>query len=439
MLGAVAGVFWVPACDGTGLRFRNDGSSTPDRVRGDGSGDEQACLIGPDRFPSGSVNPQNACQSCQPSLSTTDWSDISSGPGCLSLADSHSCAVVNGSAWCWGFNPFGVLGNGAYGSSATPVLVQGLKPGVQAIATSFGRGFALVQGGVQGWGSAYLGNGSTEDSLVPVPVRGLQSGVQAVGAGLTFACALSKGEVWCWGFSSWQLFGSSTKSCQKQENSAQIDCLVPVKIGGLPANVQVIAAGDDHMCAIADDGVWCWGKNSFRQVSPDDPAVTRFVGTPRRIEGLPSGLQALVAGGDRNCVLANGSVYCWGNILWGDPDGGIVVDGIGPTLVTGLPSTVRGLAVGDSHSCALLDDGVMCWGENSLGTLGNNSRTNSPVPVRVQGLPLPVRAIAAGGPHTCALVSDGIWCWGSNSSGELGNGSKTDTLVPVRVQGLPGF
>jgi alpha-tubulin suppressor-like RCC1 family protein len=439
MLGVFAGVFWIPACDGTGLRFRSDGSSTPDIARGDASGNEQSCLIGSDRFPGGSANPQNACQSCQPDLSTTDWSDISPGPGCLSLGGNHSCAVISGSVWCWGFNNFGVLGNGSYESSAWPVLVQGLAPGVQTVATSSIRGFALVKGGVQGWGSAYLGNGSTEDSLVPVPVRGLQSGVQTVSAGGTFACALSKGEVWCWGNSSWQLFGSSTKSCQKQENSAQIDCLVPVKIEGLPANAKVIAPGDDHLCAIADDGVWCWGKNSFRQVSPDDPSVTRFVGTPRRIEGLPSGLQALVAGGDRNCVLANGSVYCWGNILWGDTDGGIVVDGIGPTLVTGLPSTVRGLAVGGSHICALLDDGVMCWGNNNYGQLGNNTTAESAIPVRVQGLPLPVRAIAAGDVHTCALVADGIWCWGANFNGALGNGSKTDSRVPVRVQGLPGF
>jgi alpha-tubulin suppressor-like RCC1 family protein len=432
MLGAFAGVFLIPACDGTGLRFRSDGSSTPDRTQGDGLGDEQVCVIGSDQYPSGTVDPQNACQSCQPALSANDWSDISPGPGCLSIGNDTSCAVVNGSAWCWGFND-GALGNGAYADSATPGLVQGLKTGVQAIAPSLGRGFALVQGGVQGWGSAPLGNGSGEESLFPVQVRGLQSGVQSVSAGLYFACALSKGEVWCWGTSRWQVFGNSTNRCKKRENTADVDCLVPVKIGDLPAAVQAIAAGEEHMCALSDDSVWCWGNNSFHQVSPDDPLL---VGTPRRIEGLPSGLQTLVAGYNRTCVLAGGNVTCWGQ--YPDTSTEIDVGGV-PTLISGFPSVVRGLAVGGGHICAMLEDGVMCRGNNIAGQLGNNTTAESAIPVRVQGLPLPVRAIAAGDMHSCALVADGIWCWGANFWGELGNGTKTDSLVPVRVQGIPGL
>jgi hypothetical protein len=169
----------------------------------DGSGEVASCLIASARYREGAANPKNACQSCQPSLAATDWSDLGAGSGCLGLGVWHSCAVVNGSAWCWGDNSQSELGNSSTTSSTIAVPVHGLSSGVQMVAGGGFATWAIVNGGLEAWGSGYLGNNSLTDSSIPVRVQGLSSGVQAVAAGLDHACALSGGQVWCWGVGNW--------------------------------------------------------------------------------------------------------------------------------------------------------------------------------------------------------------------------------------------
>jgi len=311
------------------------------------------------------------------------------------------------------------------------VPVYGLSSGVQAIAGGSGNSYALVNGGVQAWGdnsSGTLGNDSTTSSLVPMPVEGLSSGVQGVVAGREHACALAGGEVWCWGQNnSGQLGSTGTESD------------VPLRVSGLPSGVEAIVAGDSHTCALVADSVWCWGLDTYYQLGyipvdyydPDPNSQD-----PVKVGGVPSGVQAIAAGGNRTCVLADDKVWCWGET---NTPSGSVANAV-PAMVSGLPSVVRAIAVAGDHDCALLDDGVMCWGQDDAGQLGDNSPTIvfASLPVRVQGLPSAVQAVAAGWYHTCAWAASAVWCWGYNVSGDLGNNSTSPSPVPVRVQGLPG-
>jgi len=398
----------------------------------DGSGTAASCLIDSVQYQEGASNPNSACQSCQPSRSTTDWSDMGTGSGCLGLAPSHSCAVVNGSAWCWGFNLFGELGNNSTTSSTIAVPVYGLSSGVRAIASSFGDGYAIVNGGVQAWGhnGGYLGNNSTADSLVPVHVQGLSSDVGSVVACPTHTCALSGGQVWCWGNYEQGELGPSGKQS-----------LVPVRVQGLASGVQAIAVGEHYSCALVADSVWCWGHIHYPSLYSLDYINAPPAGpNPTRIDGLPSGMQSIAASDTVTCVIAKGDVWCWGQTWPADPGVNLV-----PWMVSGLPNPVRAIAVGGSavsgsyHVCALLDDGLMCWGNNAFGEIGQTPPDYNPaVPVRVQGIPSPVQAVAAGQWHTCALAAGQVWCWGSNDMGQLGNNSTSNSSVPVLVQGLPG-
>ena len=52
----------------------------------------------------------------------------------ISAGVSHSCAVANGAAMCWGGNRRGQLGDGTKIISETPVQVSGLTSGVTTIS-----------------------------------------------------------------------------------------------------------------------------------------------------------------------------------------------------------------------------------------------------------------------------------------------------------------
>jgi alpha-tubulin suppressor-like RCC1 family protein len=91
-------------------------------------------------------------------------------------ATYRTCAIVNGGAWCWGWNLNGELGDNSTTTRLSPVAVQGLGSGVQAITAGYSHSCALTNAGVKCWGdNSYgeLGNNSTTNSLTPVPVQAL--------------------------------------------------------------------------------------------------------------------------------------------------------------------------------------------------------------------------------------------------------------------------
>jgi alpha-tubulin suppressor-like RCC1 family protein len=96
--------------------------------------------------------------------------------GVLSVSASHvhNCAVLDdGSAWCWGDNAGGQLGDGTTSDSTTPVPVSGLGS-VTAISTGALKTCAvLADQSAWCWGSSYLGDGTADGSSVPVQVSNL--------------------------------------------------------------------------------------------------------------------------------------------------------------------------------------------------------------------------------------------------------------------------
>jgi alpha-tubulin suppressor-like RCC1 family protein len=64
-----------------------------------------------------------------------------------SLSGAHACAVVNGGAWCWGWNGDGQLGDNSTTDRYLPVAVQGVASGVQAISAGSAHSCALTSTG----------------------------------------------------------------------------------------------------------------------------------------------------------------------------------------------------------------------------------------------------------------------------------------------------
>lgn len=122
--------------------------------------------------------------------------------------------------------------------------------------------------------------------------------------------------------------------------------------------------------------------------------------------------------------MSDGTVWAWGDNMYGQLGQGSTATVAGPVLVGGLNNVVA-VAAGARHCLAVRNDGtVWAWGENSGGRLGDGTSVDRSSPVRVVGLG-GVVAVAAGVSHNLALKSDGtVWTWDANSP------------VPVLVAGL---
>src|SRR5690606_41023107 len=111
--------------------------------------------------------------------------------------------------YCWGSGSSGKLGNGSTDSSSVPVAVStsGVLAGktVTDISVGSSSACAIADGSAYCWGQNIvggLGNGSRVDSSVPVAVStsGVLAGktVTDISAG-QHACAVADGEAYCWG------------------------------------------------------------------------------------------------------------------------------------------------------------------------------------------------------------------------------------------------
>jgi alpha-tubulin suppressor-like RCC1 family protein len=180
----------------------------------------------------------------------------------------HSCALTTGdSAFCWGRNDAGQLGDGTTTNRNSPTAVGG-SIAFQAI----GAGESITCG-LSTAGRAYCWG-----TLPAVPAA--QTAPKAYTTAPTFttlsvggahACALAAdGAAYCWGDNSGGQLGDSTTISRAEPT--------PVK-GGM--KFQSISAGYQHTCARTSDGsVACWGLNRAGELG-DSGAASRL--TPRYI------------------------------------------------------------------------------------------------------------------------------------------------------------
>ena len=357
------------------------------------------------------------------------------GTGDLAAGENHTCSLTSqGGVKCWGVNTEGELGDGTTTNRSLPGFVSGLTSGV--VAVSLGELFSCAltsAGGVKCWGwnpYGQLGDGTTTDRLTPVDVVGLSSGVSQIWAGGDNACALTiGGGVKCWGENGVGQVGDGTITNRN----------TPVDVVGLSSGVAKLSqsGGFFRTCALTTaGGVKCWGYNIYGQLG-DGTTTNRS--TPVNVSGLTSGVAAIAMGAIHSCALTTaGGVKCWGANNNGQLGDGTTTNRSTPVGVTGLTSGVARLGAGGLHTCALTTEGgEKCWGRNVTGQLGDGTTTNRSAPVDVTGLTSGVIALGdVNGDYSCAYTSAlGLKCWGDNHLGQLGDGTSVDRHVPVDVSG----
>lgn len=173
----------------------------------------------------------------------------------------HTCGVTSaGAAYCWGENDVGQLGIGTTIDHASPVAVIG----EHSFASLTGAGDFHVCG-LTAAGTAYcwgqnlngqLGDGSTTPRTAPVPVTGELTFVSLAG-GAFHTCGLTgRGAAYCWGANTDGQLGDGTTT----------DRSTPVAVlGGI--SFASLTAGESHTCGLTSEGLaYCWGTNGFGEL-----------------------------------------------------------------------------------------------------------------------------------------------------------------------------
>jgi len=246
----------------------------------------------------------------------------------VSAGNNFSCGVTAaGVGYCWGAGTSGRLGTGGFADDSTPAPVNGgltfamITTGKDVELAPIGNGFAC---GLTTIGSAYcwgnnshgeLGDSGSSSHSAPVPVAGGLT-FATLSAGYQHVCGVTTGgAAYCWGNGSSGQLG----------NGSAVGANVPVPVsGGL--QFTRIAAGGSHSCGVTTGGdAYCWGGNGLGQLgtgvfAPDfSPPQT----TPVAVTG---GLkfEQLAAGAAHTCAISTRFViYCWGRGIDGQLGSGL--------------------------------------------------------------------------------------------------------------------
>jgi alpha-tubulin suppressor-like RCC1 family protein len=180
----------------------------------------------------------------------------------------HACALgLDGSAFCWGRNGNGQLGEGTTSDRSSPTAVGGSLTFQSIGAGDFWTCGLTAAGRLYCWGAISSTNvtQSTPKSYPNAPV------FASLSVGKRHACALTAdGTAYCWGSNTTGQIGDSTTTERPDPT--------PVA-GGL--KFSSISAGSSHTCGrTMDSSVACWGLNRAGELG-DNTATIRL--TPRYI------------------------------------------------------------------------------------------------------------------------------------------------------------
>lgn len=340
------------------------------------------------------------------------WKSVAMG----TFAGSTCALAVDGSAFCWGNNGFGVLGDGTTVASPVPVRVTGTPPFVKLAVGSFTACGLAADGKAYCWGqgrSGELGDGTRDIRGPGAPVTSPVAFVD-LAAGINHVCArTADGTAYCWGLNDAGQVGSGDTTGSYA---------TPVAVaGGL--KFTRLAAGALHTCGITTTGdTYCWGWGDVGQLGT---GVRSFaVRAPARVAG-PQRLAALAPGYLNSCGAdAAGQTFCWG-VDYGDAP-----------VVYAPAQRFTSISHGLQHVCGVTAArAAWCWGGNFGGELGVGVPADGihREPRQVPNAPA-LATIVAGYYRTCAITPTGeIYCWGANHSGELGVGDTDPHQGPVKV------
>ena len=363
----------------------------------------------------------------------TDWTQV--------MAGLYSCIGLraNGTAWTWGFNDRGQLGDASTVSRSSPVsVIGGFTDWIQVAQSNTSSGVRTPQpitpATLWGWGpnaAGQIGNNNQSGRSSPVSGGiGITTWVE-ISKGRSFSLALrADGTAWAWGRQTFFTNGGNLG------DNTSINRSSPVSVVGGFTDWRQISAGRYTSMALRTNGTaWAWGRNYYGALGIN---ATGNRSSPVSVVGnITDWIQISNDGNAAMALRSNGTIWGWGYNGNGRIGDNTTVSRSSPVSVVGGFTDWIQIAAGYKHSTAIRANGTAwCWGLGQQGALGNNATSLRSSPVSVVGGYTDWTKIAAGWSNTVALRANGTaWCWGSGQAGALGDNSTVDKSSPVSVVG----
>jgi alpha-tubulin suppressor-like RCC1 family protein len=353
------------------------------------------------------------------------------------IKGSGNCSIgrrTDGTVWTWGNNTAGQLGDNTVDDKSSPVSIVGAHS-FTLIGNGAGNGTSVhviamkSDGTAWCWGqntNGQLGDNTAASKSSPVSVVGTHSFIRVNAGDLNSFAFKSDGSAWAWGNNTGGTLGDNSATARSS----------PVSVVGTHSFIQ-IDGGVSGLGRKSDGTVWMWGDNANAALGQNN--VTNR-SSPVSVVGDHSFRFATIG---RNHVLAikpDGTLWGWGNNASGQLGDNTTATRSSPVSIVGAHSFIF-VAGSQNHSIGLKFDGsVWGWGQNAGGQLGDNTVVSKLSPVSVVGAHSFI-AVTTGGvdvtnAHSLGIKFDGsVWAWGNNADGQLGDNTVTLRSSPVSVIG----
>jgi alpha-tubulin suppressor-like RCC1 family protein len=364
----------------------------------------------------------------------------------ISVSDYHSCAYSTTEVFCWGQNSYSALGSQVDSSGVAQVkfpLEKIIK--IQQLSAGYFGTCAVIDGRAFCWGFNNAGRFAISENTISssgnpiaLEMKGNLLGreFQNISLGINFACGIASGSPYCWGSNAQgQLGNGNLKS-----NTTPAQVASPDVVAGKTYSISVSPNGAT-VCAVASGKVYCWGGNSeFQGGRLDSQASTSPTPVGSGFVDLQFSssiaLQQQQEYGSYS-ILNESKPYLF------TPS---VSEDLKPTSYPVALSNLGSLAnqkithyfKRNQNECFVMSGDIYCRGQNDRGQLGNGSTNYSEIPVLVDKNGVlkntTVSKIVMGTSHACTLSSGKVYCWGDNTAGQLGISNERDSFGSYRTQ-----
>jgi alpha-tubulin suppressor-like RCC1 family protein len=303
------------------------------------------------------------------------------------VIQSHGLGIAStGILYAWGYNGRGQLGDGTITSRLSPVTVVGGITNWSKVAIGSTHSIGITTAGTAyTWGSnvnGQLGDNTTSSRLSPVTVVGGITTWSQISAGRSHNLGLTiAGVLYGWGYNSIGQLGDGTITGRSSPR---------IVVGGF-TNWSTIAANEGaggsvhHSLGLRASGIlYGWGYNRYGQLG--DNTTTSSRSSPVTVVGGITTWSQIQAGRAHSLGLTStGIVYSWGRNSTGELGDGTITSRRSPVTVVGGINWSK-IATGSYFNIALATSGVLyAWGSGGQGQLGDNTTSNRSSPVTVVG------------------------------------------------------